>query len=99
MELQNIEEVYAKSGGKNEGFRKNVEKMQKFYKKMLQENSTKQSQFGSFAESRVQTPIGKLRESNLQSPVSMKEKTFHDSLDQEIMSVHKKGSKANISRF
>ena len=46
MELQNIEDIYAKSGGKNEKFTKNVEKMQKFYKKMLEENTSKQSQFG-----------------------------------------------------
>lgn len=64
LELKNISEMYDKSGGKNNDFRKNIDKMQKFYSKMLEEEPQK-TQFGDFAESRVQTPIGKLRESNL----------------------------------
>ena len=35
MELENISEMYDKSGGGNKDFKKNIEKMEKFYKKML----------------------------------------------------------------
>ena len=35
VELDNIADMYDKSGGTNTEFRKNIDKMRKFYRKML----------------------------------------------------------------
>lgn len=62
LQLDSIDAMYDQGGGASMDFRKNVEKMRKFYKKMLEEGSPNKNYPGQFCESRVQTPISKLRE-------------------------------------
>ena len=57
-ELENLIQLYDKNGGNNKIFKKNIEKMEHFYKNILEEGKLKKSNFGD--ESRGSTPIKKL---------------------------------------
>lgn len=62
LELDNIAEMYDKSGGMNMDFRRNLEKMRKFYRKMMEDDQPMKRYPGEFVVSRVGTPINKLRD-------------------------------------
>ena len=66
LELDNIAAMYDESGGMSMDFRKNMEKMRKFYNKMMKEEELPfgGNYPGEFVESRAQTPISKLRDLN-----------------------------------
>lgn len=62
IELDTIAEMYDKSGGMSMDFRRNLDKMRKFYQKMLEDDQPTKQYPGEFVVSRVQTPINKLRD-------------------------------------
>lgn len=82
VELDNIADMYDTSGGTNIEFRKNIDKMRKFYRKMMEDGGREFP--GEFIESRVQTPINKLRDLDDYQGKTARTNVHLDSLDEVL---------------